>query len=106
MSIFSGKSSINRIGPITIEMTKRLSNIFAFRAGAWAPPGPIFPSASHGGNRPNIGTYGPGDGAGVDRAVKSHFRPPYAYSETLFVGVPFSDNGFQLRRRYADLFHL
>ena len=112
MAVFGGRRAGQRIGPLPLPATKRLSNIFAFRAGAWAPPGPAGPPGGPGnkfpGGRPGSqggGMYGPGGappGAG-DAPVTSMYRPPYRYTETVMVDIPYEDNGYQVKSRYVGL---
>ena len=111
MAVFAGRRSGQRIGPLPLPATKRLSNIFAFRAGAWTPPGapvgpggPInkFPPAG-GRPPPGGGMYGPGGGpsGGAEGQVTSMYRPPFRFTETVMVDIPFQDNGYQVKSRYA-----
>jgi hypothetical protein len=120
-----------RIGPLDLNATKRLVNIFAIRAGAWTPP-PVGPHASA--NRPPPMGHGlqsqfapaatplsapppprhmapgmaapllPGAMPGPPQTSPAFgpprsYRPPFRNNETVFVGIPFAGDGFQLRRR-------
>ena len=105
MSVFGGRRSGQRIGPINLAATKRLSNIFAFRAGAWAPRGPPLssPGANNRDKTPHAGHYGPGvnipaSNRGGGPPVQLLYKYPHV--ETVMVGIPFSDNGFHVRKRY------
>lgn len=106
MSIFSGKRSVQRIGPISLAQTKRLSNIFAFRAGAWAPTvlpqHPPAPAAMHAPPGPR-GPHGPpgvfGPAGGRDGPPSSMYRPPFRCVETVLVDIPFTDNGYMVKSR-------
>lgn len=128
-----------RIGPLDLNVTKRLVNIFAVRAGAWAPPaagpqsstsrpplmGPghvpppqfappgAVPSSAPPPPRPIPPAPGvpvqamtmpmpPGGGMMMMPPQQSHlrsYRPPFRNNETVFVGIPFAGDGFQLRKR-------
>lgn len=109
MSVFAGKRSGERIGPISLVNTKRLSNIFAFRAGAWHPPAPPgsmnAPLGPQRGNSHQLGIYGPGPALhhggplGRDGVPTSMYRPPYRNTETVIIDIPYSDNGYHVRNR-------
>lgn len=115
-----------RIGPLDLNTTKRLVNIFAIRAGAWVPPQtstriptqpPHFPTA---GAAPTPSVTGPVS-APMPRQLppRPHppapfapngalqppfgasktFRPQFRNNDTVFVGIPFVGDGFLLRKR-------
>jgi cleavage and polyadenylation specificity factor subunit 4 len=121
MAVFAGRRAGQRIGPLSLPATKRLSNMFAFRAGAWSPSGPpgpgpgpgpggmMPPGGGHRGGAAPPSHYGPhgapprGDrdmGRGDrDMGPKDMYRPPYQFIETVMVGIPQSVDPIHIRKR-------
>lgn len=107
MGVFMGKRSGERIGPLSLIQTKRLSNVFAFRAGVWAPPqqhGP--PPGPFRGPPPQQGMYGPGGPANGppglrDGPPNSLYRPPYRFTETVLVNIPIASNLYHVKTRFT-----
>jgi hypothetical protein len=119
--VFAGRRAGQRIGPLSLPATKRLSNMFAFRAGAWSPSGPpgpgpgpgpggmMPPGGGHRGGAAPPSHYGPhgapprGDrdmGRGDrDMGPKDMYRPPYQFIETVMVGIPQSVDPIHIRKR-------
>eukprot|EP00602_Paraphysomonas_sp_CaronLab_P001533 CAMPEP_0185030436 /NCGR_PEP_ID=MMETSP1103-20130426/17406_1 /TAXON_ID=36769 /ORGANISM="Paraphysomonas bandaiensis, Strain Caron Lab Isolate" /LENGTH=646 /DNA_ID=CAMNT_0027565573 /DNA_START=216 /DNA_END=2154 /DNA_ORIENTATION=+ len=92
--VFSNRPPADRIGPISLGQTKVLSNMFAARAGVWNPP------VGGGGGPPHRPPHQQGAGGGRGGPQSGLFyKPPFKFSQNVPVNIPFTGDGFGVRKR-------
>ena len=107
--IFGGKSV--KPGPLSMKETKQLCNFFAIRCGAMGgegmgmgmgmamgplaglPPPPMHATAAM------MGVAGPGGMPDVQGPTGPNmYKPPFKFSDAVYVNAPFVGDGYQLRK--------
>lgn len=132
MRIFQGRMPPQRVGSISLRETRALANRFAVLARVWFPPAspPPMGPADRGQSAPPFGfnrgqqpplsftPQGRGNpavggtfqgGASGGRMQTPHmqvhniYKPPFENVENVYIDIPFSGDGFHLRKRYANV---
>ncbi len=87
MIMMFGPTKPPQAGPLTMQQTKFLANVFATRCG-------VMPSATAGaGGRPGADGHGKGGGA------SDGYRPPFKYTDIVQVGIPFTYSNLGILKR-------
>jgi hypothetical protein len=106
MMILNGLPPVERIGALNIRQTKALANIVAIRSGVWSASGggsgqQSFSNGARPGPSPmgRGGGMGPGGGTGAGATPGQFYRPPFKFNQTISVNIPFTGDGYAVRKR-------
>lgn len=99
MQIFRGRPPPQRVGPLSLRDTKALANLFASIAGLWTPSSvPNAPMAP----MVHAGRGGPRQNMNQRPAQSNHtniYKPPFENTAIVQIDIPFTGDGFHLRKR-------
>ena len=97
--------SLPPIGKLNLWDTKYIANVFAVRLGAILPPALLLAEPPPTPGRPLA------SGSGVTQQPQPHsggpstfFRPKFSLYEKIPVPIPFTGDGYQLRKKYVQIF--